>query len=196
MKKIGDRILPDDDPLLQELINLTSNSSISNSSLKILEIGCGDGSRLGWIKENLGSDCYGIDPSLLAVEKSCARGVNAKQGTADTLPYEDNMFDIVIFGFCLYLCDRDDLFCIASETNRILKSSGWLLIIDFYSSSATNNSYHHLNGIKSYKMDYRNVFTWHPSYECFSHQVTHHESGYFTDKPNEWIAISVLRKLA
>lgn len=193
-KKVDDIVLPDDDALLQELLKVISMNDSNHNTLKILEVGCGDGSRLQWIKENIGADCHGIDPSPLSVKKSSSRGIKAVQGTADSLPYDDNMFDIVIFGFCLYLCDREDLFRIANEANRILKSSSWLLILDFYNPSTSENSYHHLDGIKSYKMDYKNLFVWHPDYQCFSHKITHHESGCYTDDPNEWISISVLRK--
>ena len=56
------------------------------------------------------ADCYGIEPSAQAVAAACAKGINVMQGTADVLPFDNQSFDIVIFGFCLYLCDREDLF--------------------------------------------------------------------------------------
>lgn len=33
----------------------------------MLEVGCGDDTRLAWLKNNLNSDCYGIGPSAQAV---------------------------------------------------------------------------------------------------------------------------------
>ena len=69
-------------------------------------------------------ECYGIEPSFKAVETACTSGVNAVQGTADRLPYRDGLFDVVVFGFCLYLCDREDLFRIASEADRVLNDQG------------------------------------------------------------------------
>ena len=45
-------------------------------------------------------------------------------GTADKLPFEDQSVDILVYGFCLYLCDREDMFNIAAEANRVIKSSG------------------------------------------------------------------------
>ena len=85
------------------------------------------------------------------------------QGTADRLPYRDGLFDVVVFGFCLYLCDREDLFRIASEADRVLNDQGWLIIHDFYSPVPTRRDYHHKTGIYSYKMDYKTLFEWHPS---------------------------------
>jgi ubiquinone/menaquinone biosynthesis C-methylase UbiE len=159
-----------------------------------LEVGCGAGERLVWLQNHLNADCFGIDPSKAAVEHAVRNGIKAVQSTADILPYDNNTFDIVIFGFCLYLCDRDDLFKIVFEANRVLKENSWVIILDFYSRSFTQNEYHHLKGINSYKMDYNKMFDWHPSYTCFSKQVLHHVEKSFTDSKDDWISISVIRK--
>lgn len=188
---LNTRKLPDSDSLLGEILCLPSSQ---RRGLKVLEIGCGDGSRLNWLKENLRYECYGIEPSIQAVRVAESHGVDAQVGTADTLPFNDSMFDIVIFGFCLYLCDREDLFRIAAEADRVLKSPGWLLIKDFYSPTPLKREYHHRLGLFSYKMDYRTLFTWNPSYTCYSHKVTHHAEHDYTDDSNEWVATSVLRK--
>lgn len=188
---VAARKLPDDDPLLREILDIHDNSG---GGLKVLEIGCGDGTRLAWLKNNLNADCYGIEPSDQAVAAACAKGLNVQQGTADELPFDDQSFDIVIFGFCLYLCDREDLFRIASATDRVLRSPGWLMILDFFSPVPRAKTYHHRPGVNSYKMDYRTLFTWHPDYACMTHKVRHHSEGGHTDEQDEWVAVSVLRK--
>jgi ubiquinone/menaquinone biosynthesis C-methylase UbiE len=160
----------------------------------VLEIGCGDGTRLAWIRNNLNADCYGIEPSAQAVAAACVKGINARQGTADTLPFDNQFFDIVIFGFCLYLCDRGDLFRIASEADRVLRSPGWLMVLDFFNPTQKAREYHHRTGVQSYKMDYRRLFIWHPDYECMTHKVRCHDEASYTDDPDEWVAVSVLRK--
>jgi SAM-dependent methyltransferase len=169
-------------------------SGLAPDVLKVLEIGCGEGSRLKKIADKWGATVHGLDPSAKAVVLSAEKGINAVQGTADKLPFDDSAFDLVIFGFCLYLCDREDLFVIASETDRILKPDSWLIIQDFYSDHPVRKAYHHLEGLFSYKMDYRKLFDWHPSYTCFSHSVLHHESSLFTDSKDDWVATSLLRK--
>jgi ubiquinone/menaquinone biosynthesis C-methylase UbiE len=138
--------------------------------------------------------CYGIDPSERAVEHAVRRGVVAERGTAERLPFDDAQFDIVIFGFCLYLCDREDLFRIAYEADRVLRNPGWLVILDFYSPTPFRRDYHHRSGVFSYKMDYQTLFAWHPGYTSYSHKVHHHAQGGYTDDPTEWAATSVLRK--
>jgi ubiquinone/menaquinone biosynthesis C-methylase UbiE len=188
---IAVRKLPDDDPLLPENIDIHHQSA---GALKVLEVGCGDGTRLAWLKDNLNADCYGIEPSAQAVSAACAKGLNVQQGTADVLPFDDQRFDIVIFGFCLYLCDREDLFRIASAADRVLGAPGWLMILDFFSPMPRAKTYHHQPGVLSYKMDYRTLFNWHPDYECMTHKLRHHSEGGFTDEQDEWMAVSILRK--
>ena len=190
-QSVATRKLPDDDALLREIIDfLPANTR----KPKVLEVGYGEGTRLAWLKDNLHADCYGIEPSAQAVAAACAKGINVQQGTADVLPFDNRSFDIVIFGFCLCLCDREDLFRIASEADRVLHAPGWMMIMDFYSPIPRARTYHHRPGVQSYKMDYRTLFTWHPDYECVTHKVRHHSEMGYTDAPDEWVAVSVLRK--
>ena len=190
-RSVKDRKLPDDDPILNEITDIHHRTG---GRLKVLEVGCGEGSRLAWMTSNLNADCYGIDPSSKAVAAARAQGINAQQGTADKLPFDNQNFDIVIFGFCLYLCDREDLFRIASEADRVLRSPGWLMILDFFSPVPQSRAYHHREGVKSYKMDYRTLFSWHPDYECMTHKLRHHSQSGYTDDQDEWVAVSTLRK--
>jgi len=183
------------DSLTSAIVGLIGDASLDVSrAIKVLEVGCGEGRRLEWLAKNTGIEVYGIEPSQKAVDLAISRGVQVKRSTADEILFEDATFDIVIFGFCLYLCDRKDLFRIAKEADRVLKDNAWLVMQDFYSKAPIETDYHHLLGLKSYKMDYKTLFDWHPSYSCYSHQVHHHGSTKFTDDPSEWVATSVLRK--
>jgi SAM-dependent methyltransferase len=184
--------LPDSDQTLLAVLQLPLERA--SAPTKVLEIGCASGSRLGWLRQNRGFECYGIDPSAKAVQAAIAHGVLAQQGTADSLPFDTAAFDIVVFGFCLYLCDREDLFQIAREADRVLRNPGWMVIHDFYSPTPSQRPYHHRSGVVSFKMDYRTLFTWHPGYSNSFHKLGHHADGTFTDDPDEWVATSVLRK--
>lgn len=188
---IAHRKLPEDDPILMEILELPG---INPGSSRILEIGCGDGSRLEWLMK-MGAECYGIDPSAEAISFAKKRGIHAQQGVADALPYGSRSFDIVILGFCLYLCDRDDLFKIAYEVDRVLGASGWILIIDFFSPCPGERPYVHRPGILSYKMDYSALFSWHPHYRCMTQKIRGHADHLtYIDDPEEWMSISVIRK--
>ena len=185
------RKLPESDPLLMEFLDLPIPEL---KPVTVLEIGCGDGTRLSWLRENRGFECHGIEPSPQAVKIANEKGIHARQGTAENLPFPDMSFDIVMFGFCLYLCDREDLFSIASEADRVLKNPGWLLIFDFYSPMPLKREYHHRSGLFSHKMDYRAMFAWNPAYMNYSHKVRHNSNYSYTDVDTEWVATSVLRK--
>lgn len=170
------------------------NGLSDGEPLKILEIGCGEGRRLSWIADQIGAEIYGIEPSEKAIAEAVKRGVTATKGTADTLLFDDGKFDIVVFGFCLYLCDPVDLFKIAQEADRVLKTNAWLIIRDFHASEPMKRPYHHKDGLFSHKMDYRKLFDWHPSYTCYEHQLAHHVTRGLTDDPQEWVATSLIRK--
>ena len=184
-----------DENYSDHLTDICSNLPLDNSpKINVLEIGCGQALRLKELNKIKGWTVHGVDPSKKAVQYAQENGVNSKVSTADKLPYEDNKFDLVIFGFCLYVCDREDLFKIAYEADRVLKKESWLIIFDFWAPSHDKNNYHHLKGIKSYKMDLPKMFSWHPSYIVFDHAVRLHGEKKYTDNPKEWVASTLIRK--
>jgi ubiquinone/menaquinone biosynthesis C-methylase UbiE len=162
----------------------------------ILEIGCSNGWRLEALRKKFGCECHGIDPSAKAIEsgKKLFPSLNLQIGTADELPFVDNQFDNVIVGFCLYLCDREDLFKIAYQIDRVLRCDGSLLIMDFYSNIPYSNPYHHADGVLSYKMDYSNLFLWNPFYTRIYHISFPHGKECDLNNPGNILALDVLRK--
>jgi len=194
---IQKRRLDLEDPVVSAIGHCMSVASARNQKRSVLlEIGCGEGKRLEYLAKKFNLTCHGIEPSPKAVAMAARHQLSVVRGTADSLPWACQAFDFLIFGFCLYLCDREDLFRIAHEADRVLKKSGWIIIHDFFSSTASRNDYHHYKGLHAYKMDYRKLFDWHPDYTCFSHKVLKHAKKGYTDDPREWVAISVLRKKA
>ncbi len=155
----------------------------------VLEVGCSNGYRLNILHDLFECRCEGIDPSFVAVDDSQGRRfpVTINVGTADNLCFGNAEFDMVIFGFCLYLCDREDLFKICYEADRVLKPGGRIVIYDFYSKREYSNEYRHLPGVRSFKMDYKELFLVNPFYslEFFRR---------YGDAPDDWTAVNVLRK--
>ena len=162
---------------------------------RILEIGCSDGRVLEILKAAFSSECHGIDPSREAVEvgRKRASGVHLAVGTADRLDFEDNFFDLVIFGFCLYLCDPQDHFRIAAEANRVLQNGGFLVILDFHGSPPHRNEYRYRPGVFSFKMDYSGMFLWHPSYRLLSRAYSEHATP-LTLSRDEAVVMNILHK--
>ena len=70
----------------------------------------------------------------------------------------NNFFDIVIFGFCLYVCDESDYKKkLKKETLRITKKNSFIIIQDFYSPKKLKKN---LNTIKIIviKQDFTKIF--------------------------------------
>jgi ubiquinone/menaquinone biosynthesis C-methylase UbiE len=179
------------DPIIKAISKCLGTNSSKKKTL--LEIGCGEAKRLHWISKNFNFQCYGVEPSEKAVAFANSKNVTVIKGTADLLDFKKK-FDFVVFGFCLYLCDRSDLFQIVKEADRVLKNNGYLIILDFYSTEYIKNKYNHYSGIFSYKMDYRKMFDWHPSYNCFYHEVSTHLKNDSIDYKDNLVATSIFRK--
>ena len=160
----------------------------------VVEVGCGQGLRLQALAREKGWLVRGLDPSAEAVAAAAQLGVEARVGTAENLPYASQSIDLLIFGFCLYLCDRDDLFQIAAEAHRVLKPSAWLAILDFWSPRQRSNPYHHMPGLQSYKANLPEMFLWHPAYVITDHTLRHHASHSHTDDIDEWVGATLIRK--
>lgn len=135
----------------------------------IIEVGCGVGKRL----HRLGirypkSEQLGIEPSLVAIQEGVKYpGVEFRHGSALSLGQLPKCADLLIFGFCLYLCDRDDLFTIVDFADTTLVEGGYIVIHDFDQFPQVV-PYHHKEGIFSYKMDHSKLWLANPSYAFVS----------------------------
>ena len=134
----------------------------------VLEVGCSDGRRLEALR-SLRPDLVtlsGVDPSVAAIDSGQESWphLDIHVSTADDLTCVTGGYDIVFFGFCLYLCDRDDLFTIAAAAHTKVKIGGIIAILDFDPPSPAKRQYAHLNGLWSYKMDYSQLWACNPEY--------------------------------
>ena len=149
----------------------------------VLEIGCSNGTQLERICALLDTKGSGIDPSRLAVAEGNRKYEGGKMqlhtGTASSLPFEPQSFDFVYFGFCLYLLDRQNLFSAIAEADRVLKTGGFLVITDFDPVRQHKRSYHHKEGVFSFKQDYSRVFTKSGMYYLVSKNSFSHRQSFF-----------------
>ena len=164
---------------------------------KVLEIGCLDGWRLSFISNLYKAECYGIDPSIDAITDGQLKypEISFLQGTAENIPIPNMSFDTVIIGFCLYLCDREDLFCIAKEVDRLLSDGGHLILYDFSTPTPVANAYKHCENVKSYKMDYAKMFNWNPGYSTIYTVTGEHNKAKGYASPDSRVAVNVLKKI-
>lgn len=137
---------------------------------RVLEVGCSNGWRLMELHDRYRCHVSGVDP-MPSSDFSFV-----EQGTADDLRLcFDEDFDLVIYGFCLYLCDREDLFRIVMEGDRVLQDGGHIIIHDFIAHSPHHRLYAHKEGVKSFKMHHANLWLGNPAYRSIRSDIQNWE---------------------
>ena len=138
----------------------------------VTEVGCGTGWRLAKYAKKYRSYCCGIDASFDACrdgeielsEDHLDRIVELYCGTAANNIEDTRPSNLFIFGFCLYLCDRENLPKIVYDADNNLNDGGHLIIHDFDPEYPHKVPYHHKAGLFSYKMDYSKLWLANPAY--------------------------------
>ncbi len=123
---------------------------------KILEPGCGSGSKLRFLTECRAKpeNCYGLEMSSSAVElckKLSPAAMNFQQGSAMSMPFEDNYFDIVICSglFGCFNVDQD-VTRLSGEIDRVLKANGIMFVLDI--NENFNEFYAHNKAVMDKKL--------------------------------------------
>jgi SAM-dependent methyltransferase len=93
----------------------------------ILEVGCGEGELAERMFAELAADVVAIDQSERMVELARARGVDARVGDVQQLPFDDGVFDVVVAAWMLY--HVPDLDRGVAELARVLRSGGRLVAV-------------------------------------------------------------------
>lgn len=167
---------------------------------KILEIGCGSGTKLRKLSDYFNASGSGIDPSKIAIEEAQHTvgrhnpPLDFQVGIASELPFERDSFDIVFFGFCLYLIPPAEIFQAVKEADRVLKNGGFLIILDFDYGGLKINQYVHTSEVLTYKNSYAQLFTSSNYYSLISKWSFNHETSYFTKVRDERISVEILFK--
>ena len=166
---------------------------------KILEIGTSDGTKLDYLSRKIPSlnlSLFGIDPSCESINfgSDLYPNLNLKQGTSDQIEFDNQYFDAVIIGFCLYLVDRELLFKTISEVDRTLKQGGYVVVTDFETPFPVKRKYEHFEGCFSYKNNYSNFFLGGGHYSLVNKIHFSHSTDIFNPDINERVSTSVLYK--
>lgn len=106
---------------------------------RVLEVGGGEGELAERIRNELGVEVVGIDQSEAMVEVQRSKGIAARVGDVQDLPFADGEFDVVVAAWMLY--HVPDLDRALAELARVLRPGGVLV--------AVTNSVDHLQELWS-----------------------------------------------
>jgi SAM-dependent methyltransferase len=109
------------------------------SPRRVLEVGCGWGEFAERMLVELGVDVVAVDLSPRMVELTRERGVDARVGDVEALPFDDEAFDVTVANWMLY--HVPDLEQALSELARVTRPGGRLV--------AATNSLDHLGELWS-----------------------------------------------
>ena len=152
------------------LVALAQHGFASLDTMKILEIGCGDGY---WLREFIKwgaqpQNILGVDlltDRVAIARQRCPESVRIECGSATTLGFPDGSFDLVfqstVFSSVLDPSIRQQ---IASEMLRVVKPDGALLWYDFYVNNPRN---HDVQGMKT-----REIFRLFPDCRVDFRRIT------------------------
>jgi SAM-dependent methyltransferase len=94
---------------------------------RVLEVGGGEGELAERIRAELGAEVIGIDQSERMVEIQRSKGIDARVGDVQNLPFGDGEFDVVVAAWMLY--HLPDLDRGLAEIARVLKAGGRLVAV-------------------------------------------------------------------
>ena len=101
----------------------------AKSAEKIIDLGCGEGTRLYEVTRGLKVEAYGIDQSSIAIEDAEKHypKIKFREGNLEDITFEDNTFDLIFSAYVFEHLENPEK--VLMEAKRILINSGKIVII-------------------------------------------------------------------
>ena len=116
----------DDNEIINRIGDYCSNADV-------LDIGCGDGSRLSSIAARFKS-WTGVDPDSDAIKSANERlqtnSANFYVGSAEKLEWPADSFDTVVFTLSLHHVPREKISAAIAEAIRVVRTDGFILFLE------------------------------------------------------------------
>lgn len=122
------------EPLNAPLRDIALRMLPPREGLRVLDVGCGTGTQL---ERYLDAGCVvaGVDTSPAMLDRARSRlgaGADLRQTSAESLPYDDAGFDLVLASLMLHELTPDAREAVAREMVRVVAPTGHLLVTDFH----------------------------------------------------------------
>ncbi len=159
----------------------------------ILEVGCSSAQKLNSLACSLLAKGSGIDPSSRAIAQATKQypHLDLQVGLAAKLPFDDDAFDLVFFGFCLYLIPNEGIHGALAESLRVLRPKSFIAITDFDPGIEISIPYKHRNGIITYKRNYHELLNKFSNITLISKLSFSHAGEFFVSDRDERVAIQI-----
>jgi len=180
-------------------VNFFHKDVTNRESIKILEVGCGSCANI-WMIAKEGFDSYGLDLSGESLKlgrkilDDWQVDAELKQGSFLELPYEDNVFDVVVDVLSMACTNHEKYLQGIDEVYRVIKKGGL-----FFSYTPSQNSDSFINYKPAIKLD---PYTLNGLYREDGFGAGNHYSFHFWDKEtlqetliNKGFTIEVLETL-
>jgi ubiquinone/menaquinone biosynthesis C-methylase UbiE len=112
-----------------EVLHELLGSGLFAPETRVLDVGCGTGNYAAALTESTSCLVSGVDPAARMLEwaRDAAPWQSLEQGTAESLPFGDDLFDVVISTDVIHhIADRDAYF---REAFRVLRPGGHVVTV-------------------------------------------------------------------
>jgi len=114
------------------------------AKMRVLDVGCGTGKLSVYISKKTGCDVTGIDTEQRRIEKARKKSfgkVEFEVQSAEEMAFANDTFDAVVSLKALHEMANPKE--VLEESNRVLKSDGGILLIDWVGGAAKTESHAH-----------------------------------------------------